>query len=417
MADHKKALLLWTWWGNDIVSTIIIALRLQKLGIQTDIAGVLSPAVIHYFNGKIEQEINKVEWRVTREILSKTPKTISFFDGELPEIIRRHEIQIDNMYDFSLRYGTERLSKKLQELIHTNAYDLFVAVDVWWDILARWAQDTTLLSPVMDFASLHILKDIPIETSLDEFGLGTDGELRPDGMREIIQEQRDKKIVREESDISLNDPEIKIFTSIYEEVAKIRRGHTGTILLETLKHIGEDKDYVTPYRYVSQLGKTKTEHRFDVTIPHESFGKIYTLDGKKFAQERWATARSFANTLEQYSKLKSMQPSRKTELDLFYLWSDKEWTTPIRSGNCLHLLAPSTTMEEEQRTMLIHTGIDMLVKWEVDLSLVLQTDIPLLSKHSHLIAENAGNFAVVYADNTKKISAKNTAEQVISYQK
>jgi hypothetical protein len=123
--------------------------------------------------------------------------------------------------------------------------------------------------------------------------------------------------------------------------------------LETLKHIGEKTDYTTPYRFISQIGNVKVSHEFDITIPYESFGQIYSIKGKKFAQEREKTVLSFENSLEQYIKVKTMQSHWKTEMDLFYLWSGDNWTTPNKEGNCLQLLIPSTMIHESKRKLLI----------------------------------------------------------------
>jgi hypothetical protein len=160
--------------------------------------------------------------------------------------------------------------------------------------------------------------------------------------------------------LSESDPEIQKFKEIYNEISKTRIGHTATMTLETLKHIGEKNDYLSPYRFISQIGNTKVEHHFDVTIPHESFGKIYTIHSKEFAQQREQTAFSFENSLEQYVRLKTMQSDWKTELDLFYLRSGDNWTTTQRDGQCLQLLVPSTMMEKSKRASLIETGINML---------------------------------------------------------
>ena len=412
---YTKALVMWTWGGNDIVSAIIVALILQKQGIQTDIAGILSPAVIHYFWGKSEKVVNKIEWNVERIILSKHAKKISFLDGSLPLITKNAGVNIKNFYDFSIRYGTKKLAESVNNLIQEKQYDLFVAVDVGWDILAKCAKDSTLLSPVMDFASLNLLKNISIDNRLVEFWLGTDGELRLAGMREILKELEEKWLLIGQSQLSESDPEIQKFKEIYHEVSKIRSWRTATITLETLKHIGETIDYVSRYRFISQIGNTKVEHHFDVTIPHESFGKMYTIQGKEFAQQREKTAFSFDNPLEQYIRLKTMQSDWKTELDLFYLRSGDNWTTPQRDGQCLQLLVPSKMIEESKRASLIQTWIDMLSWWESDIALILKEDKKLINENG-LLNHDAGKFSLLSTDPNIHDAVEKTAWQIVDYQ-
>jgi len=70
---YKKAFVFGTGGGNDIVSAHIPALHLNKLGVKTNIGGVLSPAATHLFNSSEEDIINKVH-NVKRYI--KTPQSI-----------------------------------------------------------------------------------------------------------------------------------------------------------------------------------------------------------------------------------------------------------------------------------------------------------------------------------------------------
>jgi len=158
-----------------------------------------------------------------------------------------------------------------------------------------------------------------------------------------------------QSTISQEDTEVQKFKETYDKIKETRSGHTATITLETLKHIGEKEDYQTLYRFISQIGNTKVRHEFNVTIPHESFGQVYTVQGKAFAEERGKTAFAFENLLEQYIRLKTMQPQWKTEADLLYLRSGDNWTTPHQEGYCLQLLAPSKMITQAGRKSLIDT--------------------------------------------------------------
>jgi hypothetical protein len=55
----------------------------------------------------------------------------------LPNIASRRDIHIPHYYDFSTRFGTQRLTDELQKLIKLRAYDVLIAVDVGGDALAR----------------------------------------------------------------------------------------------------------------------------------------------------------------------------------------------------------------------------------------------------------------------------------------
>ncbi|MFZ2151395.1 MAG: DUF1152 domain-containing protein [Candidatus Absconditicoccaceae bacterium] len=411
---YNNALVLGTGGGNDIVSALIVALDLQKQGIKTDIAGMLSPGAIHYFDGQKEQAVNRISGEIKRFINSKSLKEISFVDGFLPGIASQQGVNIDNYYDLSTRFGTKKLSDELNKIILQNQYDLFVAVDVGGDILARGKDDDTLLSPIMDFTSLYLLNTLNIDNDLIEFGLLTDGELRPKGAKEILEELASKGLLLDQSDISLEDYNVQTFIKIFDEIKKIRAGHTGVMTIETLKNIGSQKDIDTKYRFRSQIGKDKWHTSFDVNLPYQYFGKTYLIDGKKFAEDRLNTSFSYENTLDQYIKLKSIQPKWKTEMDLFYLWSGDNRTSTQQEGYCMQFLVPSNMIDIQSRKEIIYAGIEQLSSGESDLLLIYKDDISLV-KSDQLKIKKAGNFYLVYQENIEDF-IHSTAEQIINYQ-
>ena len=109
LQKYKNAFVFGTGGGNDIVSSVLVALYLQKQGIKTDIGGILSPAVVHTFNGNLEQVINEVKGEVKRIIPSKESVELSFIDAHLPEFVKQSGVNIQNYYDLSIRYGTTAL--------------------------------------------------------------------------------------------------------------------------------------------------------------------------------------------------------------------------------------------------------------------------------------------------------------------
>ncbi len=411
---YNKALVLGTWWWNDIVSSLIVALDLQKQGIQTDIAGVLSPWAIHFFDGQKEQPINRISWEVKRFINSKTPKEISFVDWVLPSIASQHWVNISNYYDFSTRFWTARLSQELNKLIQQNQYDLFVPVDVGWDILARWKEDDTLLSPIMDFTSLNLLKTLNIDNYLKEFWLLTDWELRPHWVQKILEELELKWLLVDQSQISLQDDNVQTFIKIFNEIKKIRAWHTWVMTIQTLEKLWSNQDIDTQYRFRSQIGKNKRHTPFEVNLPYQYFGKTYLIDGKRFATERPNTAFDYENTLDQYIKLKSTQMKWKTEMDLFYLRSWDNRTTTQQSWYCMQFLIPSTMIDIQSRKEIIQAWIEQLSSLESDLALISADDINLVQQ-DNLHIKQAWNFYLIYKQEIHDF-VDSTVQQINQYQ-
>jgi len=392
---YHKALIIGTGGGNDIVSTLIPAQHLQKRGIKTDIAGILSPAAVHNFNGTKERVVNLVDNNAERFIFeARDFIPISFVDDVLMNVIRSENIPVTKMYDFSIRYGTSKLVEDVNKLIADEGYDLVVAADVGGDVFGRANKDKTLLSPLMDFTTLYLLNQLKIDTLLLEFGLLTDGELRPAGVKEILNELRADNLMLYESQISANDKEVKKFRNVFNKIKDVRVGHTNVMTLQTLDaKVGED--IVTDYRFRSQIGERKWHTPFEVILPSEYAGKTYLIDGKGLAKKRIETAFSYENSLEQYVKLKSLCPEWKTEMDLFTIWGANNWTTAYRKGDSLFLLVPSTNIPKNQRNEIIKYGLETS---ESNFILLRKEDFEINKaniNHNRLFCIDAKNFVLL----------------------
>jgi len=323
---YKKAFVFGTGGGNDILSAIIPALQLQSLGLQVDIGGVLSPAATHTFNGHREKVINKID-NVVRYIEKKDgyKKIISLIDTHIPNATKTILGQSE-FFDISIRFGTDKLVKEFNEFVKEKGYDLVVAVDVGGDILGT-IEDPTLLSPMMDFTSLYLLRHLEVDNYLVEFGIGTDGELRPSRIDAILNELKDETI--KTSTLSIDDFEIVEFEKVFNSIKHIRSGHTNTMLLETLR---TDEDIITEYKYRIQIDNKKWLQKFMIQLKKKYHGKVWLFDGKAVSEKRRETAFSYENSIEQLDKLKKMCPFWKTEMDLFYINGELQ-VTPSLSIN------------------------------------------------------------------------------------
>ena len=409
LGKHKKALVFGAGGGNDIVSAVLIAMYLQRKGIKTDVGGMLSPAAIHHFQGNIEDVVNENKGDATREIPAKKPVRITFIDGFVPKMVADAGVKIERFYGFSTRFGTTALEYGIKELVEKNKYDLVVAVDVGGDILARSEEDPTLLSPMMDFTSLYILSTLYTDCLLVEFGLGTDGELRPLGMRDVLDELRDKKLLLGEEKIHKDDPELEKFRAIYEKVRKIRLGNTARMTLQTLDTPTPDQDIVSEYRFRSRIGRKKWYTPYTVVLPSEYFGKVFAIDGRKLAKLRPSTAVPYRNALEQYVKVKRVH-TWKTELDLGYLWSGDKWTSTKRTGHCLQLLMPSTMIPEKTRKEIIRAGIADLKNGKTDFALMLGDDLEYVP--GSFLKKETGRFYLVTQEESRFLEQARAAIEV-----
>jgi hypothetical protein len=359
--NFQRPLVIGTGGGNDIVSACLIVSEFRNKGINADVAGLCSPGADHFYNGSSfenEDYVNLVTSSAKRFIASKNPKQISFLDAELPRLLNQEGIQA-RVYNLSGKYGTSNLIAGLTDLISEQGYDGVVAVDVGGDILARARKDTTILSPLMDFTTLYCLSQLNIPSVLVEFGLQTDGELRPQGCSEIFAELRTNNNLIDESRINLSDKPVQTFRGIYEHIEKIRRGHTAVMTLKTLE---SSEDLHEEYKIKVRVLDKKSTHSFPITLESKYFGKVFTIDLKNLARTR-ELAFPFENSLELFLRTKLIMDT-KTEMDLLYNHN---------SGVNLWLAMTGPQITGEQRVDLLNHGLTNLEK-HADAALLWKSD-------------------------------------------
>ncbi len=355
---YKHPLIIGTGGGNDIVSATLILADLQKNGTCADLAGICSPGALHFYDSVIEKPINLVSCESKRFIESKLPRELSFIDSQLPAVLQSQGFNC-KVYNLSGRYGTSRLIESLQDLIKKEKYDGVVAVDIGGDILARANNDRQILSPLMDFTTLYAVSQLESPSVLVEFGLQTDGELRPKGCQEIIQELRENKILLEETRMYKENLGVRKFQDIYNSLRHIREGHTAVMTLKTLEEV---EDIKTEYRFKVQVLDKKALHHFPLTLESKYFGNVFTFDLKKLAKRR-ERAFPYRDNLDLYLKTKKIMDT-KTEMDTLYY---------NNSGNVvwLGLICPQIT--GDPRRELLNFGLDNLAS-HADTALLWKKD-------------------------------------------
>lgn len=395
---YQRPLVIGTGGGNDIVSACLVIAELRDRGIKADVAGVCSPGATHTYNFSEEMPINTVTSGTRRYIHAKNVIGISFIDGKIPELLEKEGIS-SRVYNLSFRNGTQRLIESLGLLIKERNYDGIIAVDVGGDVLARGKKDPTILSPLMDFSTLYVLSQLSTPSTLVEFGLQTDGELRPQGCEEILGDLRSKGIMLDEQEIKLADKHVQVFKRIYEGVKETRSGHTNTMTLKTLE---SSEDLHENYRFGVRVLDKHATYEFPVTLESKYFGKVFIMDLKKLAQNR-ELAFPYRNTLESFLKTKQIVDT-KTEMDLLY---NRD------SGVCLWLAMTGPQIQGEQRRELLNYGLDNLSK-HADAALLCKADAEgnkiRLLEHSSQV----GDFVITSTEKDKMNKAEQEVRRIIS---
>ncbi len=369
---YQRPLVIGTGGGNDIVSAALVAADLQIAGRKPDLSGMCSPGAYHFYNAEKERPINHVTKDVTRIIPALQPKQINFIDGMIPMLCLKYGLET-HVYNLSSQCGTENLLCELEELIKKNGYDGIIGVDVGGDILARGKKDPTILSPLMDFTTLYILQHISVPTTLVEFGLQTDGELRPEGCEEIIRELEHDGMTTIELDPFL--PAVDFFRKLYDEISPIRRGHTGEM---TLKTFAASDDLIENYRFTMQVNNKKWQSWFPITLEAKYFRKAFIIDPKKMKRPH---AIAYREPLEHCLKAKLLVDTRN-EMDILYA---------RHNDICLWLGLVTPQIDEKMRLEIIHQGLSTLSQ-HADVALLWEKDSWL---SSYPVKTSIGEFVVV----------------------
>ncbi|HLC97321.1 MAG TPA: DUF1152 domain-containing protein [Candidatus Nanoarchaeia archaeon] len=361
---YQKPLIIGTGGGNDIVSATLVVAHLREQSIPADLAGVCSPGAWHRYAGKEEQPINRVTKDTNRYRPSLNPVPFSsldaFIDAHLPEALQQEHLPT-SVYNLSFRCGTEPLVESLSELCKNEGYDGLVLVDVGGDILARGKKDPTILSPLMDFSTLYVASQADVPSVLFEFGLQTDGELRPAGCREILQELSEQHVLLSTTELSLEDAAVQQFLRVYDTIKHLRHGHTAEMTLQTLL---AKEDIHTTYRARVQVLDRKWFFSYEVTLEAPYFGKGFLFDVPALAARR-ELAFSYRTPLELYLRTKKTVDT-KSEMDGLYARVDDVCVW-------LGLLCPQ--LPDAERKEAIAYGLENLPE-HAHVALVWKKDAP-----------------------------------------
>ncbi len=366
---YQRPLVIGTGGGSDIVSATLVLSDFVFSGRNPDLAGMCSPGAWHTYNSENENPVNLVTSEARRFIPSRSKKSMSFLDSLVPSLLRNEGVN-SNVYNLSGRYGTTRLINDLELLVRKEKYDGIIAVDIGGDIFARGAEDPTILSPIMDFTTLYAISQLNLPSTLIEFGLQTDGELRPRGCEEILSQLKSDGTLLDTKTILPKDRAVDFYKRIYQGTATLRHGHAAHMTLQTFE---ANEDIPTEYRSRVQVLDKKWHFSFPITLEAKYFGKAFVVDLKKLAQNR-SRAFAYGDPLEAYIKHKRIADT-KTEMDMLYSW---------QGNTCawLGLLCPQIT--GEQRKEVLSYGLNRLEE-HADVALLRARDAAILPKRKHTI--------------------------------
>ncbi len=422
--DNSKILLLGSGGGSDIFSCLLVAdiLKANIPNIQIDLAGMLSPAAIHYYKDKFrnntrERPLNyfNKDTLMTRKLEDVSQSQVSFIDKKLWDAIAHMGLEdvVGQTFHLSCRFGTKRVGMAFKDACAANGYKMVLAVDVGGDIIQSLRSGGTL-SPIMDWTALNILGSAKIYSCILEFGFGVDGE----SMGKIDLDIRKQATL---GDISKCDKSISKFSSMFNEVMKpIRSGHTIPLFLEGLKPENKNIGIFTyPHSYAYRIGgETVFKDDFERSVDHhpsEAFLWEYRVfirgrdDYYHFRSGYCVEEKAFdyESPIDYMLDLKELNPYIATEMDGHVCKIGE-----CDGRRCLNALI-SKRIKNEDRIKYINMAIEFVRERNEGL-LMFKSDIPLtiVDKDECALMEQVRKNVVylppgLYEDHPVKFGVKN----------
>lgn len=358
--ENKKfdnVLFIGTGGGNDVFSTVLAALSLQKLDWswnQCSFAGVLSPFHSHTLVDYKTKEIKVINTYSTRKVVRKNDEfQIGFVDTAVADMVKNLNIaKCQRIFGLSLLQGTQGLTDSFKAL--TKDFDYIVLVDVGGDIFYRGKQDAHVLSPMFDAMVLKAFVDSGVDGILFEAGPGTDGELEPEALEEVLKQTKAQPFPVESSVINE-------WNDLYQKwIAPIRTGRTVPVTIEAFN--SKDDYLEMTYRARAHIGKQRLYAEFPHRISTRLCKQFFLINPKEIKNP---FAVSCSSPLDWFIKTQVEQHKTNCEVNLEYFKHD---------GKLYQFLTPSVLFPPHDRMSLIKKGLDDLISRNYDIAILFPND-------------------------------------------
>ncbi len=352
--------------GNDIFSTTLAMASLWDIGWRWEeaaIAGVLSPFHIHN-SPQAANNILLTSESSTRHLLRRGNERINYVDAEVCKMIEREPLCLcsSTVYGISLKNGSRGVQEAFKFL--EGEFDYFVLVDIGGDCFYN-GTDPHVLSPMFDSITLKGFIDSGCHGTLFEAGPGTDGELSPETLRNVLAD----------SDIEthpINSESVDWWEALYRKwIARTRYGNT---VPATISAFRATEPIMTREYYVRGHLGMKRYHLIITQLIDTLLCKQFFLVPPEIIQNPFMVDCSSA--YDWFLKTQVAQKRTNNEANLEYFKSN---------GKLCQFLTPSPLFEENQRRVIFKDALLELVDGMCDSVFCFTSDlflaeIDLLSK-------------------------------------
>lgn len=389
----KRILVVGTGGGSDLFSCLLVVAYIKRRWPNTkiDLAGMLSPAATHSYKDMSLSSKSTVENAVTffdglttmsRKLNNRAETELTFVDNHLWTAIKHMGLEgaVENTYHLSCRYGSATLEYRFKDLCQSRCYDYVLGIDVGGDIIAP-ISSPTIMSPIMDWSCLHILKECGLPSYILEYGFGLDGEsegsfyqniscVLPKLTKDAIQSM----ITTDAIDI-YDGSAFGKFSKMFEEVMKpIRSGHTVPLFLETAIYPyfeGTKFDIPHTYKYRINGEETLTDSFVRKGVHHPC--EVFLINTVMLIDK--IPSGGFISPLEYAFWLKTVNKHIATEMD--------GQTDFMMDGGTVLMAALSHRLKQEDRDAYVKKAYELMGVGH-DAFVLFDDDVKLLPKEAKL---------------------------------
>jgi hypothetical protein len=359
VARRNRTLVIGAGSGRDIASAMLaVGMHRERFG-SIDLAGFLTPWAWHSFDDQPERPINQLRGRAVKFLAGQPDRPLtSFFEPSLPAVFADRGIEVDDIYLFSLQYGTAALERPFRELVSTGGYDRIVAVDIGGDILARRQEFGRVLTPLIDFSCLELLTALSSSVSVELVVVapGVCGEVASDALTQIFETLAHGGAVTSVEHYTADTPAYREFVAVNQELERLTtaRSHTFRVVTELAARAPQqdayDKEFVRRY----QIGDTAFDVTFPVSIAPRLHNQIWHLDPARVHRLLARPALHFRTLLDALAVAKNASLCG-TEIDCTLVTAD---AATAGRGPTVFLLTPCCYAQGRLRRAIIAAGIE-----------------------------------------------------------
>lgn len=388
----KKALVIGAGSGRDIASATLLSEGLRKNGTKVDLAGFLTPRAIHSFNGSFEKPINRLSTDSRKFSPAKKADSLdNYYEPLLLSLNEELDLGLQNIFLFSLQYGSKELARQFQNLVTSLDYDLIIATDVGGDILAGERDFPLLMTALVDLSCLKMLSCLQTnaDMQLAVISPGVDGEIPRKRLLEILQNLDRRGCFLHVVQFRDSD-EYEKFVEVNRQINLRTKSYSHTFeMIKRMIELNPEPFRIETYKKEIGIDQTTWSIPFRVELDPLLIDKIFFFDLRRIFQTTCTKGAKNSSVLEAFLDIKR-RGAGGSEVDFSYI--------PLGLGDGTYLdplfvLVPCNRAQGKLREEILSAGLSSVMEGRIRKALIMRRDFPFIP--NDFVFGDDGDFMVI----------------------